>query len=431
MKHKKSKDAKKALIIGIDGVPYGLLKELIEKGCMDGLKGILKSGYTLNKMKASLPDISSVSWTSFMTGVNPGEHGIFGFTELKPNTYEISFPNSKDIKAPVFWKALTEKKLIKSSIIINIPNTYPAFPVDGILVSGFVAIDFDRAVYPSSYINTLKNMRYIIDVDLMKVRQDRDGFYKDLIESIKKRGNVSKWLLREKDWDLAIICITETDRLHHFFFKQKETVLFDNFYKEVDYFITNTYKTAIEKYGDDILFLILSDHGFVDLDIEVNINAYLKDAGILKIDKTKEFYEKIDNGTIAFAMDPGRIYINYEDRFPRGSIGINESDKIKEMLKETLLNLKDNKGNRIIKAIFEKQDIYKGKYTKMAPDLVCIPYNGYDLKGNLRKEEIFTKDIFQGMHTWDNAVLIVPEKTKIEDDINIEFPCRIIMDFFS
>ncbi len=78
------KRSKQALLIGIDGVPYSFLKTCIEKDVMPQLKRILTRGFTLHSMNASIPDVSSVSWTSFSTGVNPGEHGIYGFTELDP-----------------------------------------------------------------------------------------------------------------------------------------------------------------------------------------------------------------------------------------------------------------------------------------------------------------------------------------------------------
>ncbi len=421
---------KKALIIGIDGMPFELLNGLLEKGYMNGLKKILNSGYMLHPMHASLPDISSVSWTSFMTGVNPAEHGIFGFTQLVPKTYELYFPNSKSIKSPVFWQSLREKNIIHRTLILNIPNTYPAFPVDGLLVSGFVAIDFDKAVYPVQYIRPLKDMGYIIDVDLTKAKEDREGFYKDLIESLEIRERISKRLMIEEEWDIAVICITETDRLHHFFFNEKDTPIFDNFYKKIDGFISELYNIFHERYGDDALFLVLSDHGFDKLNVEVNLNVYLQESGILKIDKTREFYDRIDRGTIAFAMDPGRIYINYEDKYPRGSVKKDEVERIKKAIKEALLSLNDSNGTQVIKHIFEKEKLYKGRFIDDAPDFVCISNRGYDLKGNLRKETIFTKDVFQGMHTWDNAVLIAPDNIKINEEINIEFPSRIITDYF-
>ena len=55
---------------------------------------------------ASIPDVSSTSWTSFMTGVNPGEHGIFGFMDLSPNSYKMVFPNSRDVYEPTIWEML-------------------------------------------------------------------------------------------------------------------------------------------------------------------------------------------------------------------------------------------------------------------------------------------------------------------------------------
>jgi predicted AlkP superfamily phosphohydrolase/phosphomutase len=73
---------------------------------MPNLRQILTQGFRLHPMNASVPDVSSVSWTSFSTGVNPGEHGIYGFTELNPENYSLYFPNSRDVKAPPFWEIL-------------------------------------------------------------------------------------------------------------------------------------------------------------------------------------------------------------------------------------------------------------------------------------------------------------------------------------
>lgn len=422
---------KKALIIGIDGVPYGLLTSMMEQGYMKGLKRICEKKYTVYKMRASYPDISSVSWTSFMTGVNPAEHGIYGFTDLRPNSYDLYFPNSRDIRAPVFWETLRKQGKIKRSLVLNIPNTYPAFPIEGLLVSGFVAIDFAKAVYPSSYIKSLQRAGYIIDVDLMKVRQDKDGFYRDLGESLAIREKVSIDLIHEGEWDIATICITETDRLHHFFFDKRNSILFQDFYTKVDAFITQIYLTFEKKYGEDFLFLVLSDHGFTEQVTEVNINAFLKDEGYLVTNENREYYDKIDTGTVAFAMDPGRIYIHYEKKFPRGQVRHSETEQIKSHLKTALLGLTDSKGSKVIREIFDKEDIYRGPYYDNAPDMICISNEGYDLKGNMRKKEVFSSDIFKGMHTGDDAVFIAPNSITVDRQVTIEDPARIIMEFFS
>ena len=141
----KKKKENRVCVIGLDGVPFGLLLDLAKKGVMSSLGRIIDAGH-LHKMKASLPEISAVSWTDFMTGTNSGTHGIFGFTDLKPGSYDLRFPNFLDVKAPTFWDALGERG--KKSIIINQPSTYPARPINGVLISGFVAVELAKAVYP-------------------------------------------------------------------------------------------------------------------------------------------------------------------------------------------------------------------------------------------------------------------------------------------
>ena len=93
----KKKKKNRVCVIGLDGVPYSLLLALTRKGVMPATGKLIDSGH-LHKLKASLPEISAVSWTNFMTGVNPATHGIFGFTDLKPNSYELRFPNFHDLK---------------------------------------------------------------------------------------------------------------------------------------------------------------------------------------------------------------------------------------------------------------------------------------------------------------------------------------------
>ena len=98
----KGKGKSKVAVIGLDGVPYDLIGHLVNTGKMPALAGLLKEGNP-GKMKSSIPPVSSVAWTTFMTGVNPGKHGIFGFIDLKDNSYDPYFPNFSHIKSPLLW----------------------------------------------------------------------------------------------------------------------------------------------------------------------------------------------------------------------------------------------------------------------------------------------------------------------------------------
>ncbi len=443
---------KKALIIGIDGVPYTLIQEYLGRGYLPNLKAIVGHGHAIHQMNASIPDISSVSWTTFATGVNPAEHGIYGFTALRPHTYSLTFPNSSDVKAPPLWNLLGKvgggntstlaaryhKKVTKPyrSIILNIPHTYPAYPVNGILISGFVAIDLQKAIFPDSIYRYLKGIDYLIDVDAQKAHQDKEEFLRDLFSCFTTRQEAVKHFFREEPWDVFVACITETDRLHHFFFdaalEEGHTYheAFVRFYRELDQFIGDLVTSFRKSYGEEAFLMILSDHGFTSIKSEIYVNKFLQEAGFLKLKEDGQFYEKIEEGTKTFAMDPGRIYINYRDSYPKGAIDRKEGDQIREEVKEILHSLRDPEGNPVIDRIYAREEIYRGPLLEQAPDLVCLPNDGYDLKGKLESESVFGNSVFTGMHTWHDALCISPPGVTWDGKPSIEDLADVIMQYF-
>jgi predicted AlkP superfamily phosphohydrolase/phosphomutase len=447
-----SKKPKKALIIGIDGVPCSLLSAYTEKDIMPNLKKILNQGSRLYQMNASIPDISSVSWTSFNTGVNPGEHGIYGFTDLKPDTYSLSFPNSRDVKAPPFWEILGKTNRQTStlcqgyrhkinrpyrSIILNVPHTYPALALKGILISGFVAIDLKKATFPDSVYPYLHSINYLIDVEAEKAKEDKVAFMKSLFECFEIRKKAISHFFTEESWDLFFACITETDRLHHFFFdasRDKENPhheSFVRFYVELDQFIKYLYEQFMEAASDKGFFLILSDHGFAPVKKEVYINQFLIEKGFLVLKKEGNYYERIENRTRAFNLDPARIYIHDQDRYRRGPVRKEERLNLLGEIKGALRDLKGENGEEVIDKIYEKEEIYHGPQTGSAPDLVCLPKDGYDLKGTLEKKEIFGHNIFTGMHTWHDAFCILPENITFSKKPSVDHLTDHIIQYFS
>ena len=134
-------------VIGLDGVGVPLVRDLTARGLMPNLAKLLAGG-TVAPMRSSIPVISSVSWTSFMTGRNPGKHGVYGFTDVKPGTFTMFFPNFGNVRGDTLWDVAGRAG--KRSIVLNVPNTYPARPLEGLLVSGFVAVNLERAVFPAS-----------------------------------------------------------------------------------------------------------------------------------------------------------------------------------------------------------------------------------------------------------------------------------------
>ena len=92
----------KVAVLGLDGVGLPLVRDLIARGITPNLARLAAAG-TMAPMRSSIPTISSVSWTGFMTGKNPGKHGVYGFTDVKPGTLSMFFPNFGNVRGDTLW----------------------------------------------------------------------------------------------------------------------------------------------------------------------------------------------------------------------------------------------------------------------------------------------------------------------------------------
>jgi len=76
----------KTVIIGLDGVPFGMIQDFTETGVMPNIAGLISRGI-FKKMHSSIPEVSYVAWSSIITGQNPRWHGIFGFRDINTHLY--------------------------------------------------------------------------------------------------------------------------------------------------------------------------------------------------------------------------------------------------------------------------------------------------------------------------------------------------------
>jgi len=398
---------RRAVVIGLDGVPYTLLRQLMAEGRMPALAALTQEG-ALEPMEVTLPEISSVNWSSFMTGVNPARHGVFGFVDLRPSSYDIYFPNYQTLKSKTLWKCLESHG--KRSVVANVPSTYPAQPINGVLISGFVALDLKKATYPSSLVPTLEKFGYELDADVGQAKSSLEALGEALQRSLNARLEVLLHLFKEEPHDLFIGVITETDRMHHYLWeavtdpRHRLHLFTREVYAQIDRFLGQIY----EAIGKDDLFMIMSDHGFCGIDREVYLNAWLRQQGYLAFSTAApKSYSDIDARTRAFAMDPSRIYIHQKGKFPGGRVEPNGAvQALTEELREGILGM-EVEGRRVVEQVYRKEEIYRGPYLDRAPDLVVVPKRGYDLKGSVQKDILAGNSQLTGMHTHDDAVVYV------------------------
>jgi predicted AlkP superfamily phosphohydrolase/phosphomutase len=402
----KKNKRQRACVIGLDGVPHSMLLDLAGKGVMPATAGLLASGH-LHRMRASLPEISAVSWTDFMTGTNSGTHGIFGFTDFKPGSYELRFPNFSDLKAKTFWDTLGS--LGRKSVVINQPSTYPARRIDGVLVSGFVALDMARAVQPLTYRAALDKMGYRIDIDTMKSREDAGFFWQELDRTTSGREKALDFFWGE-EWDYFELVVTGTDRLHHFLWNAYEDKgdphhkAFLDYYQRIDGTIAKALAAYRKLTGGDEGFYLMSDHGFTGIVQEVYLNAWLEREGYLAFaNPSPKGLEDIAPKTTAFALDPNRIYLNLKGKFPSGSVDASEKKSLLDEIAGKIERL-EYEGRKVVRKVFRAEDVYSGPLVPQGPDLIVVGEYGFDMKGSVKKKEVFGRSNLQGMHTWDDAM---------------------------
>ncbi len=397
------KKDKKLVVLGIDGLPYSLLIDYCQQGIMPECAKILKKG-RISPLEVVLPEISAVSWSSFMTGKDPSAHGIFGFFDFRRPTYQIYFPLFFDLQAPPFFDELADRGL--RSVIINLPATYPVRPVNGVLISGFFAPDLKRAVYPGSYYQLLQEKNYLIDVDVSDARNKKEKLINDLNFSLQRRLEIAKILWSREQWNLFGFFITETDRLHHFLFKAARDKnhpfhkAFVDFYQKIDYLIAEFYEVC-EKSA--IPLIILSDHGFEELKKEFYLNPLFKAAGLLeKRALITPDSSQLSSASRALALDPTRIYLNSRSRFSEGKINDQVSKQILKEISDLLLNFQ-SADQKPVRAVFEADEIYREKNSS-APDLIVLASGGFDIKAGWQKNSIIEETGMEGKHTYDGAL---------------------------
>ncbi len=416
----------RTFVLGIDGVPYTFLKDVFNKGWMPALSK-LSQEHGPKRMNSVYPTVSSVAWTTYSTGKNPAEHGIFGFMDRSPSPFNLKIPTAIDRKAETIWHKLSSEG--KRVIVINVPLTYPPEEVNGILVSGFLCTDIDKSSYPETFNNFLKSKGYIIDPDAWLARESKKKFMKQLQKAMVKRFEITFELIDKEMWDYFQLHVMETDRLFHFFWDDLENegdfyLDIKSLFNKLDDLIAQLHKRLSE---DDRL-LILSDHGFCGIEADVQLNTWLEEEGLLKFEsslaeKTLVNYYK---DSLCYSLIPGRIYVNLKGREEKGTVRKEDYDKIREEIKQRLLEFKDpDTHNKVIDRVFFREEIYNGPYLENAADIIAHPVKGYDLKARVGINDIFVRSDINGMHTYDDAFIcgVNLDTSSVKSIQDVRFKC--------
>ena len=122
------------LIIGFDGATFDLIKPWARDGYLPHLAGLMREGVTAD-LASTLPPVTSPAWPTFMTGTNPGKHGVFDF--IQPHGENFTLVNSTRIRQPTLWRRLSDVGYRVG--VLNVPVTYPPQEVNGFMVTDILS----------------------------------------------------------------------------------------------------------------------------------------------------------------------------------------------------------------------------------------------------------------------------------------------------
>jgi predicted AlkP superfamily phosphohydrolase/phosphomutase len=295
----------KILIIGLDGATFDLIKPWAAEGKLPTFERLLQQGVH-GELTSTIPPVTAPAWTSFMTGKNPGKHGLYHFIEPCPGSYEMRYTNARSRLAKTIWQILNESGI--SVGVLNVPMTYPPDCLNGYMISGMDSPEDSTAITnPPELYQELQErfgkvspqIRYL---GYLKTDQRREGVLKGLEEMDAHYLQLTDYLLNKYPVDVAMVVFTSVDTVQHFFWqymdrthpqhdavgaaKYGEAIL--RVYQRIDEIIAK----LIGSLPEDTAVLLMSDHGFHPTSARiVHINRYLFDLGLLRLhDSSQQWY---------------------------------------------------------------------------------------------------------------------------------------------
>ncbi len=437
------------LVIGLDGATWDLLGPMMARDWLPNLARLVAEG-TLAPLRSTIPPLTAPAWTSFMTGLNPGRHGVFAFQRALNRDLERTYVNATAIHGPLLWEHLNRHGLTVG--VLNVPLTYPLRPVNGWAVSGMLTPSEESDfTWPAELAPALRSRGYVIDLRVLANEREyrnpnqRLSLVEDLQRVLLERQAAFEETLVPRGGDAIVVVYETPDRLQHWTWSYLTDLLGDvgcertpihdaveATYRSLDECIGRTLSRVV---GPDTHVFMLSDHGFGPRRTLVHVDEWLAQQGLLRYAGGKAGFRRIlkpymnrikqciprrllRRGRQAFsvsrvidwertlaysgASSEYAIYINRVGREPFGVVPDGEPyEAVRRQIKEALRNLRDPQtGQRAVKAVFAREEAYSGPYVDLAPDIVYELEPGYEPSSEVSAGGVF-RDVIaegEGMH---------------------------------
>jgi len=285
----------RVLVIGLDGATYDLIRPWASQGKLPTFARLMAEGAS-GDLQSVIPPLTMPAWSSFLTGMLPGHHGIYSFLRRKPDSYDLTPFNASYLRAPDLGGLLNQAG--RRVALLNVPATYPPKPLDELVVTGLETPGRDgQFTHPPALGQALVE-RFDYEIELTEKYDpgQEDGFIAAVDRSEGKRLDATLWLLDQVDWDFFMVVFRGTDVMGHAFWRfmdpshpahepglaQRYGDALLRHYQRMDQAIA----VIQERVGPETMLLLMSDHGMGPLHRDVYIDNLLAEHGLLRIKRT-------------------------------------------------------------------------------------------------------------------------------------------------
>ena len=431
----------KILVVGLDGVPFPLLRRFAAEGRMPNVARLMNEG-AAGELASTMPPTSGPAWSSFSTGMNPGKTGIYDFLYRRAGSYVFPPVNTSMRDGRSVWRLMSEAG--KRVVVVNLPISYPVEPVNGVLISGWLtpyfATDYTYPPEVAAEIRSVVGDYRIYPAETFGEGR-REAFFTACDELLSMLTETSLHLMRTREWDFFLTVYFDTDRILHQLWHfldgghpwrgprdagdRSEPV--KRYFERLDRDIGR----LIAEAGPDTRVVLMSDHGMGRASRFVVLNNLLLETGFMQLasdplTRLKAFafkrgltlrnvhrladriglakhaeykngyfldpllkkvflsFSNVDWGrtrAYSFGRHYGAVFLNVRGREPLGSVEPGrEYERVRdEMIEVLTAHVDRDLGRPLVGRCLKGEEVYHGTRSGEAPDLVLLPVDESDI----------------------------------------------------
>jgi len=375
----------KLIIIGLDcATPQLVFGEFAAE--MPRLHALARRG-RFGRLESTTPPITVPAWTAMVTGKDPGQLGCYGFRNRSTHGYDdLFFANATAVKEPTLWNVLSRHR--KRCIVLNVPQTYPPKPLNGILVGCFLTPDKSVPyTYPpeiAAELDTLADGNYIIDVNDFRT-DDKAALLDQIYTMSRRRFQVVRHWLAHQEWDFFMFVEMGPDRIHHGFWRYCDPTHrlhepgnpFRNTLRDYYRWLDERIGELLDQVGRETAVMIVSDHGARGMRGGICINEWLQRQGYLVLKEppaaaTSLKMDMVDWSRTRVWGEGGyyaRVFFNVRGREPQGVIPPAEFSAFRDRVQAEIEAIGDEQGRPIGSVIYRPERLYR-ECRNIPPDLI-------------------------------------------------------------